>query len=350
MINEKQMNISVGIVAYNEEDYLPELLDDITNQTYPHDKIEIILIDSLSTDRTVEIMNDFKANHSDFKEIVILKNHKKKQAPGWNVAISNFSGDALIRVDAHAKIPCDFVENNVKCLDSGEMVCGGVRPTLIKDKNMWSEVLLLAESSMFGSGIAPYRRTAQKKYVNSLFHGAYRREVFKKSGGFNEFLGRTEDNEFHYRIRQNGYNICMDSDICSYQYARPTLRKMIQQKWGNGYWIGLTCSVVPKCFSLYHFIPMCFVMAIVISLLLMPISKIFIVLLLSLYGLVAIGLTIAVFLKSKKNLLVLILPILFFALHVSYGLGTCYGFLKIPFWRNRKNAIENEEGNNIIIK
>ena len=50
------MNITIGIVAYNEEKYLPSILEDITKQNYPHENIEIVLADSMSGDQTQKIM------------------------------------------------------------------------------------------------------------------------------------------------------------------------------------------------------------------------------------------------------------------------------------------------------
>ena len=41
--------------------------------------------------------------------------------------------------------------------------------------------------------------------------------------------------------------------------------KMMKQKYANGYWIGLTSGVCPKCLSLYHFVPFAFVSAIIAS-------------------------------------------------------------------------------------
>ena len=40
------MLVSFAIVAYNEERSLPQLLHDLENQDYPHNKIEVLLIDS----------------------------------------------------------------------------------------------------------------------------------------------------------------------------------------------------------------------------------------------------------------------------------------------------------------
>lgn len=163
-----------------------------------------------------------------------------------------YKGDAIIKVDAHAVIPEDFVSKNVRVLETGEYICGGQRPNIIDKPTPFKETLLLAESSMFGSSIASYRNNPGKTYVKSLFHAAYRREVFEKVGFFNEELVRTEDNEIHYRMRKAGYKLCFDPDIISYQYTRSSLKAMLKQKYANGYWIGKTSKVCPKCLSIYH--------------------------------------------------------------------------------------------------
>ena len=108
------MRVSVCIVAYNEERTLPLLLADIKKQTYDHTKMEIVLIESMSTDQTREVMNLFKEENNEFENVLICENPKKKQASGWNVAIASSSGDVIIRIDAHARIPEDFVQKNIK--------------------------------------------------------------------------------------------------------------------------------------------------------------------------------------------------------------------------------------------
>ena len=107
------MKVSIGVVALNEEKTLPSLFEDFKMQTYPHDEIEIILVDGISTDNTKNIMQDFKENN-DFMEVKILDNPKKIQSAGWNIVIKNFTGDVLVRIDAHSSVPKDFIEKNNK--------------------------------------------------------------------------------------------------------------------------------------------------------------------------------------------------------------------------------------------
>lgn len=334
------MLVSVCIVAHNEENVLNDLLNDIRKQDYPHSQMEVILIDSMSSDKTKKIMEQFKAENSDFCEIMVLDNPKKRLAPGWNVALKNYKGDIILRIDAHASVPKEFVRKNVEVLECGEFVSGGPRPNIIDESTPWKETLLLAEQSMFGSSIASYRRGQKKTYVKSIFHGAYRREVFNKVGGFNEQLGRTEDNEMNYRIRLAGFKICYSPDIISYQHTRSSLKGMLKQKYGNGYWVALTLKACPRCLSIYHFVPLAFILAIIVTNIWALVGHGFWALMLwSIYWIIAVLMSILSIKDNRKYPQQLVLPVLFFLLHISYGMGSLMGIIKLPFWKYEKNEV-----------
>ena len=214
--------------------------------------------------------------------------------------------------------------------NTGEDVCGGPRENIIDEDTWWKRLLLTAEQSMFGSGFASYRRnTNGKKYVKSLFHAAYRNEVLKKVGGFNEKLIRTEDNEFHYRIRRHGFKICYDPSIHSYYQTRNSLNGMLKQKYMNGLWIGKTVLECPGCVSVFHLVPFAFVMAILITLIayLFGLHWPLIVLVLSYAVANAIMTLFAMTTMKKPKISVVLLPLIFFLLHVFYGAGTLVGLL-----------------------
>lgn len=331
------MLVSLCMIAYNEERVLNGLFRDFSMQDYPHDQIEIVLVDSNSNDNTHKMMNDFKNTDYGFYDVVVVQCPKKNQATSWNSAIMNAHGDVIIRVDAHARIPRNFVSRNVYNINLGEKVVGGGRPNITSDFSPWKLTLLAAEESLFGSSVASYRRpTAKREYMDSLFHAAYRREVFEKVGGFNENLGRTEDNELHYRIRQAGYRLCCCPDIISYQHTRNNLKDMIKQKFSNGKWIGLTVSTCPKCLSYYHFAPMVFVGFIVIGIILaligFPLPLELLVILYAMFDLVN---TVGCFATKTIQPQFLLLPIIFPILHIAYGLGTFAGIIQIPFWKKK---------------
>ena len=327
--------VSVGVVALNEEQALPGLLHDILQQDFPHDRMQIVLVDGGSSDNTRLIMEQFKKEHSCdkgcFRSVLVLDNPRKIQAAGWNIVIDNASGDAVIRVDAHSGIAPDFVSQNVNVLNTGEWVCGGFRPTVIEEgtHTPWMDTLHLSEEAAFGSSVAAYRREGEAGYVDSVFHGAYRREVLAEVGHFDERLLRTEDNDFHFRIRQLGYQIRFDPAIRSEQHMRGSLKKMLKQKYGNGFWVGRTVYVQPGCLALHHFIPLVFICGIVLlSLIGVCISWMPFIVCGSLYTLVCVLLAVRATAQSgHMDVTRLVLPFIFMAIHVSYGVGTVAGLM-----------------------
>lgn len=320
------MKISFIIVAYNAAGSLNALLEDLLAQTIPHEQIEALLVDSASTDATRAIMLDF-ARTAPF-EVKVLDNPKRWLASGINVALGAATGDAIIRLDAHARIPKDFLQKNLQALERGENIVGGCvlggAPS-----GAWESVLRTVDTSRFCGGAAPFRNGGEARYVDTLAYALYRREVYDQVGLYDERLRRTEDNDMHYRMRKAGYRFYFSPDIVSYHAARATMRGQLRQKWGNGYWIGRTMRIQPRCFAPRHLIPALFVLALLAVLLLLPLS--FWPLLLLLFAYLACDLVFAVrgalSQETGRLLALLTLPLLFPAVHVVYGVGTLAGLL-----------------------
>lgn len=320
------MKVSIIITARNEEKYLPMLFEDILNQTYPLQNIEVVLMDSNSTDNTRKLMEEFK-NNNESLSVQIVTNERQIQAAGFNEGVKHATGDVVLKIDAHSRIPQDFVQKNVNEIIAGAFVCGGNRPTVVDSDDDFSKTLHIVEESALGSSIANYRKSNVKRKVNSIFHGMYRKEVFEKVGLADERLLRTEDNEFHYRVRKAGYDIIFNPEIKSYQYIRPTFTKMIQQKFANGYWIGLTSHICRDCLSLFHFGPGVFVATLLILMMFTPISFIPLLTVFGLYILAVLGLSIFEISKQKYNHTLLLIPFIMIAVHFAYGIGTIKGWI-----------------------
>jgi glycosyltransferase involved in cell wall biosynthesis len=90
--------ITVGIVVLNREWIIGKMFDCLINQTYPHDSLFILVVDSESKDKTVEIARQYLSS-ADFKghEIII----KKCSIPeGRNICIEKMQGDLLMFWDS----------------------------------------------------------------------------------------------------------------------------------------------------------------------------------------------------------------------------------------------------------
>ena len=102
---------------------------------------------------------------------------------------------------------------------------------------------------------------------------------------------------------------------------------MIKQKYGNGYWIGLTVGVCPRCFSSYHFVPVGFVMALIFCLVMALCgNKMLFIILSLLYGIVNVGMSILTVLKEKKKIFAL------FVVTVYIYIPSCFLWYRNNYW------------------
>lgn len=334
------IKVSFIVVALNAASTIQKLFDCLKHQTYPHEWIEVILIDGLSSDTTKTEMLRFQAEEKSFWQIKVLDNPQKTLPCGWNVALNAAQGDALLRVDAHVSIPDNFIELNVRDLLGGEDICGGKVTSVPGKETKWAFVLNEAENSMFGGGIAAFRRADSTGYVNTAAFAIYRKSVFDTVGSYNELLTRTEDNEMHYRMRKAGYRFYYDPEIVSYRKTRADLKSLAKQKYLNGYWIGRTLWIEPRCFSFYHFIPLAFVLFIAISLFLLMIGIAFpAAALWGAYAVVNLTMAIVSVINCReKNGLFMFLPAIFLILHIWYGVGTVIGIVSFKNITRKKHV------------
>jgi len=352
--------VSFIIVARNASCHLPGILSDLMAQDYPKERMEVLLVDGCSQDNSRKIMQEFAAAHLGLR-VKVLDNPGKILASGWNVALAEAQGDIILRVDAHSKIPVDFITKSALSILDGKDIAGGVRISQRAGEGVWKSLLEIAERSKFGSGVADFRNPGPRCYVDTLAHAAYRREVFETVGGYDERLVRNQDMEIHRRMKMAGYRLFFNPEIISYHKLRSSLKDILWKNWNDGKWIGLALGISPRCFSLRHFIPALFTGALSISCILgiLGILGAFSILgmgsigilgigsrasisaawlpfffLIAVYGLAAFAFTLSAIVKAPLRIkpLCALLPVIFLLLHLSYGFGTWFGLAKMPLF------------------
>ena len=184
-------------------------------------------------------------------------------------------------------------------------------------------------SSRFGVGNSEFRTNGKSGYVDTVPFGAFRREVFSKYGGYDERLVRNQDNEMNYRIRKNGGKVYLADDIRLSYYCRDSVKGISDMALKNGMWNVITMKLCPGAMGVRHFIPMLFVLSIVVlglgGFLFRPAWWL---LLLELALYLALDIVFSVKLaKTGKELLLLIC--LFPIFHISYGIGSLKGIAKL---------------------
>ena len=231
-----QPEVSVIIPCYNEEKTIQLLLQAILEQSYPTEKIEVVIADAISTDQTRQKIRDFSKENSSLA-IRIVDNPVRTIPAGVNLAANASQGKYLVRLDAHSVPNRDYILNSINLLKSGKAQnVGGVWEILPGNDTCLAKAIAKAAAHPLGAGDAGYRISSKSGFVDSVPFGAFSKNDFTKLGGFNEDLLSNEDYEFNTRLRQNGDKVWLDASIRSKYFARKNLSELGKQYWRYGFW------------------------------------------------------------------------------------------------------------------
>lgn len=92
-------NLSIVVPVFNTEDYLPNVLESIVNQTIGLENIEVLLVDDCSTDKSWSIINEYSKKHDNIIGIHLLENSHSPSKPR-NIGVCNASSDYIIFQDS----------------------------------------------------------------------------------------------------------------------------------------------------------------------------------------------------------------------------------------------------------
>ena len=263
--------LTVICPIYNEEKYIARCVESIMQQDYPKDDMEVLFVDGMSTDRTRDIIVGYLPQ---CPYICVLDNPDKIVPYAMNNGIVEAKGDIIMRLDGHALYPKNYfselVKWHAKLPDAWNI--GGVCDTKVINSNKTSESIAKVMSDKFGVGNSTFRTGSDKEYleVDTVPFGCYKSFVFEKIGLYNEKLVRVQDIELNKRLKHAGGSIIMVPSIrCTY-IPRDNYRDFYRNRYQTGYWVIKTCFIThtTKNLGLRHFIPACFVLALLLPLLL----------------------------------------------------------------------------------
>nr|WP_321268041.1 glycosyltransferase family 2 protein [uncultured Sulfurimonas sp.] len=326
----EQKKVSIIIPIRNEEKYIEECLESIINFDYSKEFLEVIFIDGVSEDKTVEIIKSYTKKYSYIK---ILENKKKIVPISMNIGIKAAKGDYVCRLDAHAKYPNNYLSkllNWSQKLDADNV--GAVCITSVKNDTNTAKAIQFVMSDKFGVGNSLFRvGIKEPTIVDTVPFGFYKKEVFDNIGLYDERLVRAQDLELNKRLERNNGKIYLIPDVeCTY-YPREDYKSFFRNRFETGRWVMLSSYFTNniKSISIRHMIPLFFSLSLMCSFLLGFMAKEFFYF----FGFLLVGYSSILFSRAliiSKNILFAISILTgYFVLHFSYGMGSFKGILDI---------------------
>ena len=319
--------VSIILPCRNEEKYIETCIESLINNQSEEFEMEILVVDGMSTDKTVEKLQPYLEK---YPFITLLHNSEKTAPFAMNLGIGCAKGDYIIRVDAHVRYPKDYVSTLItKLIELDADNVGALINTDVLTKTKKTLAIKEVLSNRFGVGNAFFRIGVDKiMEVDTVPFGCYRKEVFSKYGLYDTRLTRNQDIELNKRIIRGGGKIYLLPELeCTY-YARETFSALAKNNYSNGLWNILTVKYTNRIssLSLRHFVPLCFILSIIVP----PLLSVFYFPLIwfsvvSLLFYLCFIMIISIPIACRKKLSFFYQLWSFITLHFSYGAGSLVG-------------------------
>jgi glycosyltransferase involved in cell wall biosynthesis len=225
--------ISVVIPLRNEAEHVADLVADLAAQDFDGE-VEVLVADGDSDDGSRHLLEAAAAQHG--VDLTVVPNPRRIVAPGLNECIRRARGDLVVRLDAHARYPRDYLR---RCVEASEQTgadnVGGVFEP--EGRTPFECAVACALSSPFG-GVNWTRDAGRGERVetDTVWCGAFRPAALRRAGLFDEELVRNQDDELNLRIRATGGRIVLDPAITARYRPRGSLRAVFRQYRDYGFW------------------------------------------------------------------------------------------------------------------
>ncbi len=230
---KKFPNVTIGIPAYNEEDNIQETLQSAINLDYPKDKLEIIVVNDGSKDKTKQKVNEFIKNFSGY-DIKQVNQKNQGKAAALNKAIKISRGEFFVVLDADSCPQKDALKVILPHFSQGEDVAAVLPCMKVKENKKFVQKIQHYEYlvNMF------YKEIMGKLDCIRVAPGpfsVYRKSVFKKVGGF-ERNNIAEDLEMAIRLQKNQFRLIQTMKTNVFTNAPNNLRDLLKQRnrWYKG--------------------------------------------------------------------------------------------------------------------
>lgn len=221
----------IVVPCLNEAAHLPGLIRRLRADPGAEDAL-IVVADGGSSDGCQRIVVETALYESRLR---LLDNPLKIQGAGVNAAVRRFGEGrrVLVRIDAHADYPADYV---ARLLQAAEATGGAsvVVPLASRGEGCFQIAAAVAQNSRIGTGGAVHRVGGASGWIDHGHHALMRIEDFVAVGGYDERFSHNEDAELDLRLTQAGGRIWMQADLAVGYYPRATPGALFRQYFHYG--------------------------------------------------------------------------------------------------------------------
>ncbi|MFX1538896.1 MAG: glycosyltransferase [Promethearchaeota archaeon] len=240
--------VTIGICVKNTEKTIKESINGILDQDFPHQSMELIIVDGYSIDNTLKIIKQQLSNR-DIKTSFFKENTGLGMAR--QIVVENAVGKYIIWVDGDIILSSDYVRKQVDFMEKN--------PAIGITEGTYG--ICLGTSLVSALENIVYVLTTRSSHVSRIgslaaTEGAiWRVKAIRDVGGFDSGIkGAAEDTELSYRIKMAGWLFAVTEEVFQ-EVCRDTWKSL----WDQYFWYGNGAYYMhhknPRTMNLYVMVP-----------------------------------------------------------------------------------------------
>ncbi len=228
--------VAIVVPVRNEERFIGRTLDALLCQQYPPELVDIHVVDGLSTDRTRDVVNEYRRGNA---RVFLHENPKYWSSSARNIGIRKSKGELILIVDGHCELTDPDYLNKLQAAfqRSGADCLGRPQPQDVSNPSDVQRAIAAARQSPLGHHPDSFIYSTDEQVVPAKSVAvAYRRDVFERVGYFDERFDVCEDVELNHRIDLAGLRCLFTPDIMIRYEPRSTIQGLYRQmvRYGRG--------------------------------------------------------------------------------------------------------------------
>jgi biofilm PGA synthesis N-glycosyltransferase PgaC len=221
--------VTIGVCVRNCATTIGEAIESIIAQDYPHEFMEVLIVDGYSTDGTLSIINKH-IKESDIKVRVFYED--KGLGYARQIVVDNAQGKYIVWVDGDMILPKDFVRKQVEFTEKNPEV--GIGRAMY---GIWPELGPVAYLENIPFVVESFRNKKAVPLGICGTEGAiYRLDAIRQVGGFDiNIKGAGEDTELAQRVLASGW-AAKATPTFFYELCKESWKELWNQYawWGRG--------------------------------------------------------------------------------------------------------------------
>ena len=174
-VDKKYMpKVSIIVPTYNESYVIRFKLENLAKIDYPSKFMQIIIVDSNSSDSTVSIATKFAEQHPNLNVRILAENERKGKTASLNLALRECVGDVVVVSDADCFLPSDILSKslpflsdvNVGAISGSKLLLNSQQSWVTKTENTYLNAVNLVKigesktgsTLLFEGGFSAYKR------------------------------------------------------------------------------------------------------------------------------------------------------------------------------------------------